>query len=158
MTTAQAAEYLGIRPSRLRHWICEGWIDFVKCGDGLVRLKQSVLDRFVSGCAIKAKAHHGRTKESRPLEVAGPNERRRGRIVKKGKERAKRVKRHRVVIRRVSCRRAVIGSMRGSDSIVLAATARLGLTACDRPLLAWALDCRPWRFVIEFSVRSSARD
>jgi excisionase family DNA binding protein len=71
LTTIQAAEYLGIRPSTLRHWICDGKIDFVKYGNGLVRLKRSVLDRFVSGCTIKAKAHHGRTKESRLLEGAG---------------------------------------------------------------------------------------
>lgn len=30
MPTIQAAEYLGIRPLTLRHWICDGKIDFVK--------------------------------------------------------------------------------------------------------------------------------
>ena len=70
MTAVQAAEYLGIRPSTLRHWICDGKIEFVKYGNGLVRLKRSVLDRFVASCTIKTKAHHGQ-KESRLLEGAG---------------------------------------------------------------------------------------
>lgn len=71
LTAIQAAEYLSIRPSTLRHWICDGKIEFVKYGNGLVRLKRSVLDRFVASCTIKTKARHGRPKESRLLEGAG---------------------------------------------------------------------------------------
>jgi excisionase family DNA binding protein len=70
LTAVQAAEYLGIRSSTLRHWICDGKIEFVKYGNGLVRLKRSVLDRFVTSCTIKTKAQHGQ-KESRLLEGAG---------------------------------------------------------------------------------------
>jgi excisionase family DNA binding protein len=71
MTAAEAAEYLGIRPSTLRHWICDGKIEFVKYGNGLVRLKRSALDRFVASCTIKAKTRDARPKESRLLEGAG---------------------------------------------------------------------------------------
>jgi excisionase family DNA binding protein len=71
MTAVQAAQYPGIRPSTLRHWICDGKIEFVKYGNGLVRLKRSVLDRFVASCTIKTKAHRGRPKESRLLEGSG---------------------------------------------------------------------------------------
>jgi excisionase family DNA binding protein len=71
MTAVEAGEYLGIRPSTLRHWICDGKIDFVKYGNGLVRLKRSVLDRFVASCTIKAKARDAGSKESRLLEGAG---------------------------------------------------------------------------------------
>ena len=57
----------------LRHWICDGKIDFVKYGNGVVLLKRSVLDRFVASCTIKARQSNGngRTKESRLLEGAG---------------------------------------------------------------------------------------
>ena len=68
LTAVEAAEVLGIRPSTLRHWMCDGKIEFVKYGNGLVRLKRSVLDRFVASCTIKAKTERGRTKESRLLE------------------------------------------------------------------------------------------
>ena len=71
MTAVEAAEYLGIRPSTLRHWICDGKIEFIKYGNGLVRLKRSVLDRFVASCTIKAKARDARPKESRLLEGPG---------------------------------------------------------------------------------------
>ena len=73
LTAVEAAEYLGIRPSTLRHWICDGKIEFVKYGNGLVRLKRSVLDRFVASCTIKARQSNGngRTTESRLLEGAG---------------------------------------------------------------------------------------
>ncbi len=63
MTAVQAAEYLGIRPSTLRHWICDGKIEFVKYGNGLVRLKRSVLDRFVANCTIKTKSRQGRSRD-----------------------------------------------------------------------------------------------
>ena len=71
MTAAEAAEYLGIRLSTLRHWICDGKIEFVKYGNGLVRLKHSTLDRFVASCTIKAKTRDARSKESRLLEGTG---------------------------------------------------------------------------------------
>ena len=71
MTAAEAAEYLGIRLSTLRHWICDGKIDFVKYGNGLVRLKRSALDRFVASCTIKAKTRDARSKEPRLLEGPG---------------------------------------------------------------------------------------
>jgi excisionase family DNA binding protein len=71
LTAVQAAEYLGIRTSTLRHWMCDGKIEFIKYGNGLVRLKRSVLDRFVTSCTIRTKARHGRPKESRLLEGPG---------------------------------------------------------------------------------------
>ncbi|MGB2712852.1 MAG: helix-turn-helix domain-containing protein [Vicinamibacterales bacterium] len=67
-----AAEYLGIRPWTLRHWISDRKIDVVKYGNGSVRIRQSVLDHFLADCTIKAKAHHGRrTQEPRLLEGPG---------------------------------------------------------------------------------------
>jgi len=72
MTAAEAAEYLGIRLSTLRHWICDGKIEFVKYGNGLVRLKRSALDRFVASCTIKAKTRDARPKEPRLLEGTDP--------------------------------------------------------------------------------------
>ncbi len=71
LTAAQAAQFLGIRPSTLRHWMCDGKIEFVKYGNGLVRLKRSVLERFVASCTIKTNTNRGRTKESRLLEGSG---------------------------------------------------------------------------------------
>lgn len=71
MTAVEAAEYLGIRLSTLRHWICDGKIEFVKYGNGLVRLKRSTLDRFVTSCTIKAKTRDARPQEPRLLEGAG---------------------------------------------------------------------------------------
>ena len=72
LTAVEAAEFLGIRPSTLRHWMCDGKIEFVKYGNGLVRLKRSVLERFVASCTIKTKkTERGRTKESRLLEGCG---------------------------------------------------------------------------------------
>jgi len=77
LTVIQAAEHLGIRPWTLRHWISDRKIEIVKYGNGIVRIRRSVLDRFVTSCTIKPKANHGRTtKESRLLEGAsvGPGE------------------------------------------------------------------------------------
>jgi len=69
LTVPEAAQYLGIRPWTLRHWISDRKIDVVKYGHGAVRIKQSVLERFVSTCTIKARTSHGRrTPESRLLE------------------------------------------------------------------------------------------
>ena len=72
LTVPAAAQYLGIRPWTLRHWISDRKIDVVKYGNGAVRIRRSVLQRFVTTCTIKAKASHGRgTPESRLLE--GPS-------------------------------------------------------------------------------------
>lgn len=69
----EAAAYLKIKPWTLRHWISDRKIDFVKYGNGVVRLRRSVLDRFVASCTIKARQGNGnnRSKESRLLEEAG---------------------------------------------------------------------------------------
>ena len=71
LNVVDAANYLGIRPWTLRHWISDRKIDVVKYGNGIVRIRRSVLDRYVASCTIKARASHGRTtKESRLLEGA----------------------------------------------------------------------------------------
>jgi excisionase family DNA binding protein len=69
----EAAAYLRIRPWTLRHWISDRKIDFVKYGNGLVRIRRSVLDRYLASCTIKAKERHANrsSKESRLLEGAG---------------------------------------------------------------------------------------
>ena len=56
----------------LRHWICDGKIEFVKYGNGLVRLKRSTLDRFVTSCTIKAKTRDARPKEPRLNHAPSP--------------------------------------------------------------------------------------
>jgi excisionase family DNA binding protein len=72
LNIVEAAGYLGIRPWTLRHWISDRKIDVVKYGNGIVRIRRSVLDRYVASCTIKARVGHGRsTKESRLLEGAG---------------------------------------------------------------------------------------
>ena len=69
LNVVDAASYLGIRPWTLRHWISDRKIDVVKYGNGIVRIRRSVLDRYVASCTIKASTQHGRhTKESRLLE------------------------------------------------------------------------------------------
>ena len=69
LTVVDVARYLGVRPWTLRHWICDRKIEFVKYGNGAVRLKRSVLDRFVASCTIKARNSHGaRTKDPGFLE------------------------------------------------------------------------------------------
>jgi excisionase family DNA binding protein len=66
LNVVDAAGYLGIRPWTLRHWISDRKIDVVKYGNGIVRIRRSVLDRYVASCTIKARVSHGRTsKESR---------------------------------------------------------------------------------------------
>jgi DNA binding domain, excisionase family len=69
----EAAAYLRIKPWTLRHWISDRKIDIVKYGNGLVRIRRSVLDRYLASCTIKARQSNGngRTKESRLLEGAG---------------------------------------------------------------------------------------
>lgn len=69
----EAAAYLRIKPWTLRHWISDRKIDFVKYGNGLVRIRRSVLDRYLGSCTIKAKERNANrsTKESRLLEGAG---------------------------------------------------------------------------------------
>ena len=73
LNVVDAANCLGIRPWTLRHWISDGKIEIVKYGNGAVRIRRTVLDRFVAGCTIKARPGHGNghTKESRLLEGAG---------------------------------------------------------------------------------------
>jgi excisionase family DNA binding protein len=73
LTVVQAASVLGIRPWTLRHWISDRKIDVVKYGNGSVRIKRSVLDRFVASCTIKARGGdgHTRTKQPRLLDGAG---------------------------------------------------------------------------------------
>ena len=72
LNVVDAANYLGIRPWTLRHWISDRKIDVVKYGNGIVRIRRSVLDRYVASCTIKARAGHGRTtKESRLLAESG---------------------------------------------------------------------------------------
>ena len=55
-----------IRPWTLRHWICDRKIEVVKYGNGLVRIRRSVLDRFIASCTIKARHHHGRRRPQDP--------------------------------------------------------------------------------------------
>jgi excisionase family DNA binding protein len=72
LTVVDAAQYLGVRPWTLRHWISDRKIDVVKYGNGAVRIKRSVLDRYVASCTIKARTEDGRNpNESRLLEGAG---------------------------------------------------------------------------------------
>jgi excisionase family DNA binding protein len=71
LTVVDAATYLAIRPSTLRHWISDHKIDVVKYGNGAVRIKRSVLDRYVAICTIKARHEHGRAKESGLLKGSG---------------------------------------------------------------------------------------
>jgi excisionase family DNA binding protein len=61
LTVVQAAGILGIRPWTLRHWISDRKIDVVKYGNGVVRIRRSVLDRYVASCTIRARGGHGRT-------------------------------------------------------------------------------------------------
>ena len=69
LNVVDAACYLGIRPWTLRHWISDRKIDVVKYGNGIVRIRRSVLDRYVASCTIEARASHERnTKESRLLK------------------------------------------------------------------------------------------
>jgi excisionase family DNA binding protein len=73
LTVATAAAALGISPWTLRHWISDRKIDVVKYGNGIVRIKRSVVDRYVVRCTIKARGNHGKRPEdeSRLLEGAG---------------------------------------------------------------------------------------
>ena len=71
LTVGEAAALLGIRPWTLRHWICDRKIDVVKYGNGAVRIRRSVIDRYVARCTIKASTSHGRTQEPRLLEGTG---------------------------------------------------------------------------------------
>jgi excisionase family DNA binding protein len=72
LNVVDAAGYLGIRPWTLRHWISDRKIDIVKYGNGIVRIRRSVLDRYVASCTIKARVGHGRTaKQSRLPQGTG---------------------------------------------------------------------------------------
>lgn len=69
LTVPEAAQFLGIRPWTMRHWIADRKIEIVKYGEGAVRIKRTVLERFVASSTIKAKASDGRrTTKSRLLE------------------------------------------------------------------------------------------
>jgi excisionase family DNA binding protein len=67
-----AACFLGIRPWTLRHWISDGKIEIVKYGNGIVRIRRSVLDQFVRRRTIKARERNANrsTKKSRLLKRA----------------------------------------------------------------------------------------
>jgi excisionase family DNA binding protein len=73
LNVVEASRVLGIRPWTLRHWISDGKIEIVKYGNGVVRLRRSVLDRFLTSCTIKPRKRHerNRTPESRLLEGPG---------------------------------------------------------------------------------------
>jgi excisionase family DNA binding protein len=73
LTVPNAAAALGISPWILRHWISDRKIDVVKYGNGIVRIKRSVVDRYVVRCTIKARGNYGKgsADESRLLEGAG---------------------------------------------------------------------------------------
>ena len=43
LTVVEAAGYLGIRPWTLRHWISDRKIEIVKYGNGVVRIRRSVV-------------------------------------------------------------------------------------------------------------------
>lgn len=49
----------------------DGKIEFVKYGNGLVRLKRSVLDGFVASCTIRAKKPNGHSNKARLLARPG---------------------------------------------------------------------------------------
>ena len=61
LTVVEAAGALGIRPWTLRHWISDRKIEVVKYGNSIVRIRRSVLDRYVTGCTIKARVDDGRS-------------------------------------------------------------------------------------------------
>jgi excisionase family DNA binding protein len=73
LTVVKAATALGISPWTLRHWISDRKIDIVKYGNGLVRIKRSVVDRYVARCTIRARGTHGKRSQEEPrlLEGAG---------------------------------------------------------------------------------------
>jgi excisionase family DNA binding protein len=65
LTVTEAAELLGISPWTMRHWISDGKIEFIKYGNGVVRLKRSTVDDFIASCTIRARKAHGRSKNAR---------------------------------------------------------------------------------------------
>lgn len=71
LTVVEAANVLGIRPWTLRHWISDRKVDVVKYGNGSVRIKRSVLDRYVASCTIKARRGDGRTRTHEPQLLEG---------------------------------------------------------------------------------------
>jgi excisionase family DNA binding protein len=66
LTVNDDAKLLGISPWTMRHWISDGKIEFVKYGNGLVRLKRSTLDDFVASSTIRAKRPACRRVPHRP--------------------------------------------------------------------------------------------
>ena len=71
MNVTDAAACLGIRPWTLRHWISDGKIEIVKYGNGIVRIRRSVLDRFVASCTIKQRRGHGDNGSQKPRLLEG---------------------------------------------------------------------------------------
>ena len=73
LTVVEASGALGIRPSTLRHWICSRKIEVVKYGNGIVRIRRTVLEKYLASCTIRAnrEQRHGRTKKPRLLEGSG---------------------------------------------------------------------------------------
>ena len=71
LTVVEAASVLGIRPWTLRHWVADRKIDVVKYGHGSVRIKRSVLDRYVASCTIKARSGNGRIRTNEPRLLEG---------------------------------------------------------------------------------------
>ena len=65
LNVVDAACYLGIRPWTLRHWISDRKIDVVKYGNGIVRIRRSVLDRYVASCTIKARVNWDEARKNR---------------------------------------------------------------------------------------------
>ena len=56
VTSSMPPATSGFGPWTLRHWISDRKIDVVKYGNGIVRIRRSVLDRYVASCTIKARA------------------------------------------------------------------------------------------------------
>jgi excisionase family DNA binding protein len=60
LNVVEAAAHLNIRPWTLRHWIKDRRIEFVKYGNGSVRIRKSVIERYLSKNTVKARPAHGR--------------------------------------------------------------------------------------------------
>ena len=63
LTTAQAAEYLGLRPVTLHNWRSQGipdTPDFVRMGRFKIFYRRSVLDAYINAHEVKSAAGCGR--------------------------------------------------------------------------------------------------
>ena len=63
LNVVDAASYLGIRPWTLRHSISDLKIDVVKSSHGIVRIRRSVLDRYVASCLNESESKSWTTHE-----------------------------------------------------------------------------------------------